>query len=82
MLLDKRLPTIQLQQVALTDAIDFLRDTTGANILVNWKALEAASIDKQTPVTVTLHDVKFSKVLDIILRRPAAGNWITRSTKA
>ena len=76
------MPTIQLQQVALTDAIDFLRDTTGANILVNWKALEAASIDKQTPVTVTLHDVKFSKVLDIILRRPAAGNSITRSTRA
>jgi Flp pilus assembly secretin CpaC len=72
-LLDKRLPTIQLSQVALTDAIDFLRDTTGANILVNWKALEAASIDKQTPVSVTLHDVKFSKVLDIILEQAGGG---------
>jgi general secretion pathway protein D len=72
-LLDRRLPTIQLPQVALTDAIDFLRDTTGANILVNWKALEAASIDKQTPVTVSLHDVKFSKVLDIILSQAGGG---------
>ena len=72
-LLERRLPTIQLPNVAFTDAIDFLRDTTGANILVNWKALEAASIDKQTPVTVSLHDVKFSKVLDIILNDAGGG---------
>ncbi|MGD0139696.1 MAG: hypothetical protein ABSD28_12520 [Tepidisphaeraceae bacterium] len=73
-LLDKRLPSVQLPQVALSDAIDFLRDITGANILVNWKALEAAGIDKQsTQVSVTLRDVKFSKVLDIILQEAGAG---------
>jgi general secretion pathway protein D len=65
---------VQLPQVALSDAIDFLRDITGANILVNWKALEAAGIDKQsTQVSVTLRDVKFSKVLDIILQEAGAG---------
>jgi general secretion pathway protein D len=54
--------------------MDFLRDITGANILVNWKALEAAGIDKQsTQVSVMLHDVKFSKVLDIILQEAGAG---------
>ncbi|MGD0770066.1 MAG: hypothetical protein ABSB42_17920 [Tepidisphaeraceae bacterium] len=73
-LLDKRLPSVQLPQVALSDAMDFLRDITGANILVNWKALEAAGIDKQsTQVSVMLHDVKFSKVLDIILQEAGAG---------
>ncbi len=57
-----------------SDAIDFLRDVTGANILVNWKALEADSIDKTTTtVTVALHDVKFSKVLDIILQEAGGG---------
>jgi general secretion pathway protein D len=72
--LDRRLNSVQLPQVALTDAIDFLRDLTGANILVNWKALEADGIDKQTTqVSVTLHDVKFSKVLDIILQEAGAG---------
>ena len=72
--LDKRLPSVQLPQVALSDAIDFLRDITGANILVNWKALEAEGIDKQsTQVSVQLHDVKFSKVLDIILQEAGAG---------
>ncbi|HEY1922035.1 MAG TPA: hypothetical protein VGG44_04660, partial [Tepidisphaeraceae bacterium] len=73
-LLDHRLPTVQLPQVPLADAIDFLRDITSANILVNWKALEADGIDKQsTQVTVTLHDVKFSKVLDIILQEAGGG---------
>jgi general secretion pathway protein D len=72
--LDQRLPSVQLPQVALSDAIDFLRDITGANILVNWKALEAAGIDKQsTQVSVLLRDVKFSKVLDIILQQAGAG---------
>ncbi len=72
-LLDHRLPTVQLPQVALADAIDFLRDITSANILVNWKALEADGIDKQTQVSATLHDVKFSKVLDIILQQAGGG---------
>ena len=72
-LLDHRLPTVQLPQVPLADAIDFLRDITSANILVNWKALEADGIDKQTQVTATLHDVKFSKVLDIILQQAGGG---------
>ncbi|MGD0464905.1 MAG: hypothetical protein ABSB74_20665 [Tepidisphaeraceae bacterium] len=73
-LLDHRLPSVSLPQVPLADAIDFLRDLTSANILVNWKALEADGIDKQsTQVTVTLHDVKFSKVLDIILKEAGGG---------
>jgi general secretion pathway protein D len=72
-LLDHRLPTVQLPQVPLADAIDFLRDITTANILVNWKALEADGIDKQTQVTATLHDVKFSKVLDVILQEAGGG---------
>jgi general secretion pathway protein D len=72
-MLDHRLPSVQLQGQAFTDAVDFLKDVTGANILVNWKALEADNIDKQTPVTAELHDVKFSKVLDVILTQAGAG---------
>jgi type II secretory pathway component GspD/PulD (secretin) len=72
-MLDHRLPAVNLQGQALTDAVEFLKDVTGANILVNWKALETDSIDKQTPVTAVLHDVKFSKVLDVILQQAGAG---------
>ena len=72
--LDRRLPAVNLVPgTALTDAVDFLKDVTGANILVNWKALEADSIDKQTPVSAVLHDVRFSKVLDVILQQAGGG---------
>ena len=66
-ILDKNLPEIRFQDVAFADVIDFLRDTTQANIFVNWKALEAAGIDRNAPVSTRLRNVKFSKVLKTIL---------------
>jgi len=73
-LLDHRLPKVSLPNIAFDDAISYLRDVTGANILVDWKALEADGIDKTTTtVNVELHDVKFSKVLDIILEEAGSG---------
>ena len=65
--LEKELPEIRFQDVAFSDVIDFLRDATQANIFVNWRALEAASIDRSAPVTTRLRNVKFSKVLSTIL---------------
>src|SRR6185503_19872463 len=56
-----------------SDVIDFLRDVTGANIFVNWRALEAAGIDRNTPVTARLRDVKFSKALQTILSDVGGG---------
>src|SRR5205085_11847541 len=34
----------------LSDAVDVLRDKTGENIFVNWKALEAAGVTRDTAV--------------------------------
>ncbi len=72
-LLEKQLPEIRFQEVALTDVIDFLRDTTQANIFVNWKALEVAGIDRSAPVSTRLKNVKFSKVLRTILESVGGG---------
>jgi len=72
-LLDHRLPRVQLPGVPLGDAIEFLRDLTGANFFVVWKDLEADSIDKTTQVTLDLHDVKLSTVLDKILQEAGGG---------
>ncbi len=65
--LDRRLPELRFDNVGFADVIDFLRDVTGANIFVNWKALEAASIDRNAPVTARLRDIPFRKALTIIL---------------
>jgi general secretion pathway protein D len=71
--LDKHLPEVRFDAVGFTDVVDFLRDITGANIFVNWRALEQAGIDKNAPVTARLRDVKFSKALDIILEEVGGG---------
>jgi general secretion pathway protein D len=66
--LDRHLPEVRFNANALSDVIDFLRDVTGANIYVDWKALEAASIARDAPVTARLRDIKFSKALELIFK--------------
>jgi type II secretory pathway component GspD/PulD (secretin)/tetratricopeptide (TPR) repeat protein len=66
--LDRHLPEVRFNANALSDVIDFLRDVSGANIYVDWKALEAASIARDAPVTAKLRDIKFSKALELIFK--------------
>jgi type II secretory pathway component GspD/PulD (secretin)/tetratricopeptide (TPR) repeat protein len=72
--LEKRLPEIRFEAVGFADVIDFLRDVSGSNIFVNWRALESAGIDKNAPVTARLRDVKFRKALDVILADVSGGD--------
>jgi hypothetical protein len=53
--------------VGFNDVIDFLRDVSGANIFVDWKSLEAAGVDKNSPVTARMKNVRFDKAIDTIL---------------
>lgn len=71
--LARKLPEINLTAVALADAVDFLRDTSSANIHVNWPALEAAGIGKDTPVNLRLRGATLRKVLSLILTEAAGG---------
>src|SRR5439155_19693464 len=72
--LDRRLPEINFNGQGLADVMDFLRDVSGSNIFVNWRALEAAGINKDAPVTARLKDVRFSKALNTILSDVGGGN--------
>jgi len=65
--LDRKFPEVKFGSLGLADVIDLLRDVSGANIFVNWKALEAAGIDKNAPATARLPNVKFSKALEVVL---------------
>jgi beta-lactamase regulating signal transducer with metallopeptidase domain len=66
-LLDRQLPEMRFDEVALSDVIDFLRDVSGANIFVDWKAIEAAGVQRTIPITARLRNIKFSKALSVIL---------------
>jgi hypothetical protein len=65
--LDRRLPLIKFAGNGLADVVDFLRDVTGTNLFVNWRALEAASIEKDAPVNATLDRLKLFDALESTL---------------
>jgi type II secretory pathway component GspD/PulD (secretin)/tetratricopeptide (TPR) repeat protein len=71
--LDRKLPEVRFDNVGFGDVVDFLRDVSGTNIFVKWKTLEGAGVDRSTPVTANLHNVKFSKALNTILQDGLGG---------
>lgn len=71
--LDTILPDVKLQGATLKDSFEFLRDVTGANIHVNWKALEAAGINGDMQINIRLKDVTLRKVMRVILAEASAG---------
>jgi hypothetical protein len=75
--LDVTLPQMKFTNVALGDVIDFVRDVSGANIHVAWRALEEAGVTKDTNVNVNLRAVSMRKALDLVLGDAAGGNTLT-----
>ena len=64
---DRPYPEIKFDGVGLSDAIDFLRDVSHANIFMDWNRLGTAKIDRNTPVSLDLKNVPFRKVMESIL---------------
>ena len=75
--LDRVLPAVNFSNVTLKDAIDFLRDVSGSNIHVNWKAIEAAGITPDTAINVKLRQVSLRKVLTLLLSEASGGVGLT-----
>ena len=73
----RRLPPVNFTGIALGDAIDFLRDVSGQNINVNWKALAEANVTPDTPINVRLRDVSLRKVLSTVLTEAGGGDTLT-----
>jgi type II secretory pathway component GspD/PulD (secretin) len=65
--LEETLREITAESQGLEKVLNFLRDNMGANIFVNWTALQTAGIDKNTPVTISLKEIPFRKALTTIL---------------
>jgi hypothetical protein len=59
---------LKLSDTRITDAIDKLRDMTSAQIFVNWKALEAAGVRRDEPLSLRVGNVHASTALDLLLR--------------
>ncbi|MDD3948459.1 MAG: hypothetical protein PHT43_03225 [Anaerolineaceae bacterium] len=55
------------------DVINFLREYSGANFYVNWRALEAAGIERTATVTLDLKNVTLRKALELLLSDVGGG---------
>lgn len=65
--LERTLPEINFDAVALTDAFAFLHDATDVDIVVDWKALEQAHVAPEEKINVRLKNVAFGKAIGMIL---------------
>jgi beta-lactamase regulating signal transducer with metallopeptidase domain len=71
--LDARVAELNFDAKPFTDVIDQLRDVSKQDIFVNWRALEAAGIDRQAPVTARLRNAKVAKALRVVLDEVGGG---------
>ncbi|HEV2293764.1 MAG TPA: M56 family metallopeptidase [Tepidisphaeraceae bacterium] len=72
-LLGRKLPEVKFDQIPLGDVVDFFRDALGVNVFVNWRALEAAGIGRDEPVSMRLKDVALRDVLSLLMRGVGQG---------
>lgn len=75
--LSTRLPELNFQGVTLADAIDFMRDVSGANITVNWKALEAAGVTRDAQINLHLNGITLHKAMEMVLTEASGGDTLS-----
>ncbi len=76
-MMDRTLPAINFANVSLKDAVEFMRDVSGANIHPNWKAIEAAGVTQDTQINLRLRQVSLRKVLNMVLSEASGGGTLS-----
>jgi len=71
--LQTKIPRLNLSGIGLKEAVGFLSDVSGVNIMVKWKALEAADITEESPVNVVLKNVSAERALRAVLEDVGGG---------
>src|SRR5688572_27321855 len=75
--LNRNLPAIDFANVTLREALEFLRDISGTNIHVNWRAIETTGVTPDTTVNMKLRQVPMRRVLTMLLEEAAGGQTLT-----
>lgn len=66
--LDERIKELHADAQSLEKVLAFLGDSAHINLVVNWAALQAAGIDRNSPVTLNLSNVQLRKGLQSVLQ--------------
>jgi hypothetical protein len=70
------LPDLNFAGVTFGDAMDFLRDVSGSNLHVNWAAVEAVGVGRDTIINLRLRNIPLRKVLQLVLSEAGAGDLL------
>jgi hypothetical protein len=69
--LERTIPEVRFDGVDLADVIEFLRDVSGLNIVVDWKRLEPAGATRNKPVSESEKETKVADLLTRIINKAA-----------
>jgi hypothetical protein len=71
--MNMRLKAVEFDSIELKSIIDYFREVSGMNIVVNWDALKAVGVERDKLVTLKLHNVEVSKALELVLQKAEGG---------
>jgi hypothetical protein len=72
--LDRRLPEINFDGNAFADVMDFFGDVGNVRIRIDYDAVAAAGLRRESPVTLRLRNVSLSDAIKFSIRAAAAAN--------
>lgn len=70
---DLSTPILDMDQMSLSDAIDYFRAVGRLNIVVNWPSLESVGVFRDTTVSMQVRGMTLGKALDVVLDQVNAG---------
>lgn len=75
-LLSQRVPEISFVDVPLESVVAWVAESEGVNVVVRWQTLEDVGVERDTPITLRLRNVRLSQALLMVLAE--AGGVDTR----
>lgn len=72
----------EFQSTKLCNVVDYLRNLTGINMLVDWDAFSRVGVEQDFPITLALRSVSVSKCLELVLRQVSASVGIEQAVYA
>jgi hypothetical protein len=77
--LAQALPDLTFNGENLVDALDKLRELSGAPIVVDWRSVEQAGMTRESPVTARPRNLTLAQMLRVILEDASAGTPVELS---
>lgn len=74
--LNQKLTDVKFDAMPLSDVIDFYREKTGANIVVNWSMLKPLNITENSACTLQLKDATLEKCLEATFKQFDNGSLV------